>query len=241
MEKVQMSLVKIEEQLSDDRPIKETSSIMDIKYLGNVKKKAEGLLKKINNMNMYEREGDYDRLYEYSRRVVASSQELTQMIRAVPIRYGDRNAYRNLKQDLSGSADTSMVKFVFLEEDVLQITLKELLPRRYNSGKIYENLDYIRCSYIESFRCFFMDKHIAYNDRVVILIKNYFTSEAALVDDDNFDAKIITDMIAQYVLIDDNPSRCMKVYDYGIGESSHTEITVFPMNKWMRYIEMPFC
>lgn len=214
---------------------------VDHQLLDNIIKKCSQVIKKVSKLKDYESLGDFENLYLNSRRVVSDCENLVQMTRTIPINFGDSNGYKNLKEDLIKSGEEEgKVQISLLESDVINIVLPDLLPRRLQNGKIFENLDYIRCQYIEAFRHYFQNKRIEYSERVVIYFKNYFTSEKNMIDDDNFDAKIITDIIAQYVLIDDNPKRCMKIFDYGIGEKRRTEIMIFPYSKIMNYIDIPF-
>lgn len=219
----------------------ESNRFVDLMLLDKILKKCELIIKKINNLKSYEESGDFENLYLNSRRVVSDCENLVQMTRRIPINYGDSNGYLNLKEDLKQTGtENSKVKISMPEKDVIHIVLQDLLPRRMQNGKIFENLDYIRCQYVEAFRHYFLHKKIEYNERVVIYFKNFFTSEKAMIDDDNFDSKIITDVIAQYVLIDDNPKRCIKIFDYGISEESRTEILVFPYSKLIHYLDLPF-
>lgn len=215
---------------------------VDINLIDSCIQKAELIIKKLQKINLYKDAKDFENLFKSSRRAVVDSEDLTQLIRTIPINFGDKDGYHNLKKDLAGNTGKGETKVTIsiMNDQTIYIVLKDLLPRRLNNQKIYENLDYIRCTYIEAFREFFQDKHIIYDERVVILFKHFYTSETGLVDDDNFDYKIITDIIAEYILVDDNPKRCMKVFDYGIAEERHTEITIFPIHEWLKYIEMPF-
>lgn len=206
-----------------------------IKLAGRVQKGLQAL----NDISDQAGEDFFKKTWE----IVGQSERLTQQIRSIPIEYGQNNAYQLLKEHLSGS-DVSKIDFEQMEHNALRIILPELAPRRFNPRKhdeqFLENIDYIRSSYAEQFRNFFSGKKIFYKERVVILYKNYFESADRMIDDDNFNYKLLTDMIAEYILHDDNPKYCMKVFDYGIAEDNHTEILIFPVTEWTKYIEIPF-
>ncbi len=234
--KVKDSIVEEYQKQKCEVNCREFSSI-----LPNIDKKYRRVGRKLEKMKEFEEKREFEDLCQYSKELIRECENLTQQVRMIPIEYGSNDAIKQIKDHLLDSNEKDRrVKISMPKEDVILIKLNELLPRRQQNGKIFENLDYLRCIYLESFKKFFSDKHIIYRERVVILFKNFFPEESSMIDDDNFDTKIITDMIAEYVLIDDNPKRCMKIFDYGISNDKHTEIIIFPLSRWHEFIEMPF-
>lgn len=212
---------------------------IDTSLINDAVSDCHNLLNLLLKIEEKEKIKDYKSLVEYNKKAIRLSERMTQAIRQIPINYGQRgeSMYLNGNFDLLPE-DAKAVK-LFLEEDVLKIVLSDLLPKRQD-GKSFENRDYFRFLYTQAFHSFFRDKEIFFNERVVILFKNFFLKDKDMIDDDNFDTKIITDLIATYVLTDDNPKRCMKVFDYGIADTRHTEVYIFPLSKWNQFIDMPF-
>ena len=218
--------------------------MIDRTLIPNCIKLSSNIHKGLQELNGIEDQTNKE-FFDKTWKIVGQSEKLTQQIRSIPIEYGQNDAYNILKEHLSGADDSSCrIDFFQLEKNAIKIVLPELAPRRFNPRKhdehFLENLDYIRSSYMEQFKKFFNEKRIFYRGRVVIQYKNYFESPDRIIDDDNFNYKLLTDMIAEYILHDDNPKCCMKVFDYGIAKFNHTEIMIFPITEWTRYIEMPF-
>lgn len=188
-------------------------------------------------------------LYQKVGQCTKLSSDLTQGVRKLLISFGDPRGYEVLRGTFNPGEEvgeeSERIQFEELQPQGMKIILPRLLPKRINykdiRHKTIENLDYIRCSYVEAFSNYFADKNFTFQDRVVIYFKHIYSSDKYMKDDDNFDYKIITDMITQYVLVDDNPKYCTKVIDYGYGEQNHTEISIFPIHDWVHHIEMPFC
>lgn len=191
-------------------------------------------------------EKKFDDLYTLIGQSIKKSTDLCQNILNLSVSYGDPDGLKKLKRGATGegSADSEKIQFVIMQTG-LKIILPELLQYRISYNGIRksmgENLDFIRYKYVPQFEHFFNDKKIRFDERVVILYKHYYQTERLVKDDDNFDYKIITDLISEYVLVDDSPKYCMKVYDYEVGAvKNHTEITIFPCSEWLNFIELPF-
>lgn len=162
---------------------------------------------------------------------IKTAEELVHKLKALPINFGiDSTIIRNVTH----LCNTDLLHIEKTEEDTYRIVFKDLLPRRMKNGNMTENMDYLRNHYFTAFENFFGSRYDfrKYTERVVIIYKNYFSEVNGIMDDDNFDIKIITDFIAQYMLIDDNPVRCMKVFDYGMDKNKHSEITVMPEKRY---------
>lgn len=193
-------------------------------------------------------EKNYDQFYKRIGQCVKKSSDLCQKIRGLMVEYGDPQGYKTLKSQIAHGQEPvpedQKIQFMELKPEGIKIILPDLLPSRINYKNIkeraVENIDYVRCNYIGAFSEYFADKNYTFQDRVVIMIKHFYVSESAIKDDDNYDYKIITDMIAEYVLVDDSPKYCTKVYDYAIGDRNHTEISIFPVHDWLQHMELPF-
>lgn len=209
-------------------------------------------LQKVHNLFEHK---EFEEMYGAAEQCVKKSTDLCQMIRSLLISFGDPDGYGRLKNEnirenseesrgVEEAAASSAIQFEELGDAGIKIILPDLLPKRINyknvRNKTVENLDYIRYGYLGAFSQYFDDKHYTFDNRVVILYKHIYASEKFIRDDDNFDYKIITDLIAEYVLVDDSPKYCMKIFDYGMGETNHSEISIFPVHEWLNYVEVPF-
>lgn len=201
----------------------EDRNLVNESYLDEIIQLSERLHRELLKLQEYEKDKKLEKLFMQSRRVVVKSEALTQKIRGIPIEYGDADAYKNLKYDLAAKA--SDIGF-FYEDGVLQIILPELVPKRWKSGEIFENLDYIRCSYREAFREYFSKQDIFFHEQILLEITHVYTKEEEVLDHDNLDTKIITDLIAEFVLVDDDPRHCKYLIDYRIGERKHSEFKI---------------
>lgn len=122
----------------------------------------------------------------------------------------------------------------FQEKDHLHIEFPDLLPKRLDPKAAYTYKD-LEAMYSPSFeRSFKSNKHKIYGEKVIIVYTHFFSSEKEYIDHDNFETKIITDLIASYVLFDDSPKHCAILFDYKLGDKRHTEVDVYPMKSYIK-------
>jgi len=233
-QKVEMNQFQ-EEKISDEQ---RRQQFCDLQLIEESSKKAKSLCLLLQQLEELEKNQEWERFCQKAQKTIRASESLTQHIRAIPSNFGKQDIKQYLSEQFLPEED--YITFSFPEEDVIHIKLKELLPRRLDSGKVMDNMDYVRYQYSYAFHKNLSCLKTEYQERVVILFRNFFLSETDMIDDDNFETKFLTDCIATYVLTDDNPKRCMKVYDYGISNHRHSEILIFPISKWFLYMEMPF-
>lgn len=230
--------IDIKNNLSD---LEMKEQFIDLGFTEHIKNKLLKLITLVEQIEELFKKKDYDKIIENNRKMIYTSEEITQMIRQIPSNVGIKDNYSHLNEmNIKYSLEPDEVTFEVLEKDVIHITLKDLLPRRADDNKKHENRDYIRYKYTKAFHVFSKSNFIEYKERVIVLFKNYFVSMDDMVDYDNLDPKIIMDIITTYFLIDDNPQRYIKIEDYGIHEKRHSEIYIIPLHKWLNYIELPF-
>ena len=127
-----------------------------------------------------------------------------------------------------------------LDGERLHIVFPTLLPKRIerqNNQAVYTNAD-IRQMYEPAFSNFFSEnKHVIYSKKAVIIYTHFFSSEKEFRDHDNFETKIITDLITANLFYDDSPKHCAIFMDYKMGEYSHTEVDVIPFTELKSFIE----
>lgn len=163
---------------------------------------------------------------------------VAQKIRSIPVEYGEINGNKKLHTYFN-SGEKANLNFEQIDSSCIHIVLPELIPRRYNPrqhGEYFlEDIEHFKCIYMENFKNYFIENPMFYRERVVLLYKNYYTSSEKVCDDDNYNFKLLTDIIAEVLLVDDNQKCCMKIYDYGIAEKAHTEVYIFPTSKINQY------
>lgn len=193
-------------------------------------KKIESLLPKIKNAV------DSNNWEKFSNDLIScikAAEVMVQKMKTLPIYFGIDKAVMNSASYLK---ETELLK-IEQHDDMFKIVFRDLLPRRMKNGNVSENLDYLRNHYYTAFENFFSEKRgfCKYTERVVLIYKNYYANSKEVIDDDNFDIKLITDFISQYMLIDDNPVRCMKLFDYGYSDKKHSEIWIYPVSSMKNY------
>lgn len=128
-------------------------------------------------------------------------------------------------------------KLVFSRDNGhLHIIFPSLLPRRIKKDSPLSHAD-IKQMYEPAFRKYFSDgKYRIYSQKAVIIYTHYFESQKDFVDHDNFETKVITDLITSWLLLDDSPKFCSIFMDYKIGEKCHTEVDVIPFSELKDFI-----
>lgn len=215
---------------------------VDINLIDHISKKLKIIEKELLNIKQMQQSKEYENILERNSKMIYLCEETIQLMRKIPDNLGikNNNSKLNHYDNIKFSLEPEEVVLKIEDEDVIHIILKDLLPRRADDNKKHENRDYIRYKYTKAFHVFSKNNTIHYKDRVIVLIKNYFTSNEDMVDYDNIDSKIIMDCISTYFLKDDNPKTHIKVEDYGISKYRHSEIFIIPLIKWYDYLDLPF-
>ena len=141
---------------------------------------------------------------------------------------------------LNELVDEIAVKLEFIEEkEHLKIVFPDLLPKRlqYDNNKNLNKQD-IRNMYQRSFLEYARKpEKIRFKERVAIIYNFYFESDREIKDYDNFETKVVTDLIASSIIGEDSPRECIILFNYGIGEKSHTEIDIIPERILPEYLK----
>lgn len=179
-----------------------------------------------------EKEKDFNSIYERCDKISVMAAKNVQRIRKLPVEFGSKEGYAHVRKEL---AETANIKFEYFDYHVLHIILPDLIPLRprLNQGnyalKNNVDFDYIRSSYSDAFlQEFRKGKFRTYSQKVVIFYVNYYKRNEMIRDHDNLDSKIITDIITQHLLIDDDPTCVSTFMDFSYGKFDHTEAYVIP-------------
>lgn len=119
-------------------------------------------------------------------------------------------------------------------EDRLKIVFPSLLPKRINYASEKNLLRYneMRAMYAPAFIKFGKERKFkGFKDKVIIKYTHFYESDRQIRDYDNYETKIITDLITPLVIVDDSPRECTIMSAYKMGDKSHTEVEVIPMTE----------
>ncbi len=185
--------------------------------------------------------GNASRLRYNSLKALVAGEEAVRGFRAVvePVLMSGRKD-EDIDFDISSVSNADYLMFEQYEDTII-IIMPDLLP--YKNGERKEDRNYLREKYVASFTKFVNENQIPrYKERVVIIYTNYFISSdvSRIKDDDNLDSKMMTDVINMFLLHDDNPTRCSKIFRYEISSYRHTEIIITPLSKVIDYLDIPF-
>lgn len=172
-------------------------------------------------------------------------EKLCMKVRIIPNKYGSQAPYDVLVNkseledlDLDSAIEENRLQFYY-NNRTIKVVLPSLLPRKekhdYANKKTryFSNPDLDRIVYYNSFRKEYEeDNLIPYTERVVLCFTHYFNDDKNIVDAENLNSKIITDVIALFLLKDDSLKYCSVFHTYEIGEHVHTEIEIIPYSKF---------
>ena len=119
----------------------------------------------------------------------------------------------------------------------LHIVFPDLLPRRISDRSPVDR-EHIRRMYYPSFKEYFSNNgSVIYFQKAVIIYTHFFDSPDKMVDHENFETKVVTDILTSYLFKDDSPKHCAILMDYKIGEKSHTEVDVLPFKQMKDFLK----
>lgn len=229
---------------SDDeeyQKIKQHEDISDyyIKTVENAEKKFHSIENGFGMIKTYVQKKDYDE--SYNRCITLSNRllRLAQDLRVLPTKFGCSNELTQI----AVADDKYNIEFNYLDKGILHIVLPDVLPHRLkiNDDKHIAMQDYSynkQRMYNAFAKEFERGKFKVYDDTSVVLYYlNVFKDPRFMIDVDNIDTKIITDIISAYMLIDDNPFWCKQFVDAKVGEYDHTEVYIVPTKHFVDFLK----
>lgn len=184
--------------------------------------------------------GNLDYLYVNCPILAKKMSKTATLTGMIPAEFG----IKEKKEYISRVAATKKSIQVTQTEDELHIILPELLPHRpqYDSstGKIryFYDVDKWRTDYYSALSAEFMrGKYRLMDVKACMIFLNHVRgSESA--DVDNFEYKVITDLVTLFVLVDDS-HRCLSQYmDVVEDDENYTEIIVCPLKRIGDYLDI---
>lgn len=170
----------------------------------------------------YER-GNMEGAYEAAMKLEESSEKLTLLTRTLPVYTGNQRAFADIDRVL---AESIPMEIGFTIENWFSVRIPLLLPKK-ESG----SANYIRSFLYPAMQDFFKEKDsIRYQDCVLIYRHVYDEQrpERRMRDHDNIEVNMVTDIVALYVMQDDEPDVCSHYYCSAKGDKERTEVYVVP-------------
>lgn len=208
-----------------------------------IEKKYGGLIKDFEHIKLLLTDKEFDEAYESCSKLGISLDRLSTRVKMYPFEIGEKSSNKKIK--LKGAAKGKILTFD-RTNDYLRILMPEILPRKQQfdveSGKMnyYYDIDSFKATYHKQFYEEFINgKYRIFSEKVSICYIMHISKDMALSmgDTDNYDTKVMTDIISTYLLHDDDFLCCNYFVDIVIDKSvnssdkAFTEIIVCPADR----------
>ncbi len=184
--------------------------------------------------------GEMSFLYENCPEIAKQLTRTATRIGMIPAEYGikEKNAY------ISRIATEKKQVQVTQTKEELHIILPELLPHRPQFDSTTRQMRYLydvdkwRSDYYSALSAEFMrGKYRMMDEKACMIFFNHVKGNEA-ADVDNFEYKIITDLITLFVLVDDSHRNLCQYMDVVEDEDNYTEIIVCPLKRMGDYLDL---
>ena len=213
-------------------------AIEKFEYIESLYQKKRGMFSKIEALLKEKALDDvYDKCYD----LAASIDRLSTRIKTFPFEIGEKSSNKKIRLD---KLTDERKKLIFSrEEGYLKITLPEMLPHKqqYDSRsqkmKYYYDIDSWKATYYNQFlKEFENGKYRIFSEKVSICYIMHISpsKKRGVADADNYDTKVMTDIITTFLLPDDNFLCCNYMVDIVIDEKCididdcYTDIIICP-------------
>lgn len=169
--------------------------------------------------------------YKQALKLEELSEETVLLTRVLPAYTGASNAMVEVDKIVS---NTIPVEIGFTAEGWFSVRIPALLPKKASGSA-----DYIRSYLYPAMRRFCEGKPpVRFKDCVIVYRHVYDKSrpEREMRDHDNIEINMVTDIIAMYMLPDDNPAVCSHYYCSAAGCEDRTEVFVIPKREFSRWM-----
>ncbi len=122
--------------------------------------------------------------------------------------------------------ETALVEVGFTKEGWFRLSIPALLPRKEKG-----NPEYIRSLIYPAMLDYFKDKTIQkFQNCTLVYLHTYNKTRPRREwrDHDNIEINAVSDIVALFVMVDDNPHVCEHYYASKSGEKNRTEVFVLP-------------
>jgi len=202
-----------------------------IKTLDKVETKLHRMKELVEAIRWFYDNDNLPESYKQALKLEELSEEAVLLTRVLPAYTGAVNAMVEVDKIVS---NTIPVKIGFTAEGWFSVRIPALLPKKASGSA-----DYIRSYLYPAMRRFFEGKPpVRFKDCVIVYRHVYDQSrpEREMRDHDNIEINMVTDIIAMYVLPDDNPAVCSHYYCSAAGCEDRTEVYVIPKHEFPRWM-----
>lgn len=202
-----------------------------IKTLDKVETKLQRMKEQAEAIRWFYDNDNLPESYKQALKLEELSEEAVLLTRILPAYTGAVNAMVEVDKIVS---NTIPVKIGFTAEGWFSVRIPALLPKKASGSA-----DYIRSYLYPAMRRFFEGKPpVRFKDCVIVYRHVYDQSrpEREMRDHDNIEINMVTDIIAMYVLPDDNPAVCSHYYCSAAGCEDRTEVYVIPKHEFSRWM-----
>lgn len=213
------------------RRLRTKSETTYIKTLDKVETKLQRMKEQVEAIRWFYDNDNLLESYKQALKLEELSEETVLLTRVLPAYTGAANAMVEVDKIVS---NTIPVKIGFTAEGWFSIRIPALLPK-----KALGSADYIRSYLYPAMRRFCEGKPpVRFKDCVIVYRHVYDKSrpEREMRDHDNIEINMVTDIIAMYMLPDDNPAVCSHYYCSAAGCEDHTEVLVIPKREFSRWM-----
>ncbi len=196
--------------------------------------KTNKTLEKLNiaydNLMYYENVGDEDKIFQEKQTLVRLAEKFTLQVRDLVTVSESKKDYEIVTKAIK---DTSKVEVGFTEEGWFRLSIPALLPRK---GK--GNVDYVRSLIYPAMERFFNGRSIEkFRNCTIIYLHTYDKDRPKREwrDHDNIEINAVTDIVALFAMVDDNPHVCEHYYASQEGLENRTEVFVLPKRDLERF------
>ena len=213
------------------RRLQTKSETAYIKTLDKVETKLQRMKEQAKAIRWFYDNDNLPESYKQALKLEELSEETVLLTRVLPAYTGAVNAMVAVDKIVS---DTIPVKIGFTAEGWFSVRIPALLPKKASGSA-----DYIRSYLYPAMRRFFEGKPpVRFKDCVIVYRHVYDKSrpEREMRDHDNIEINMVTDIIAMYVLPDDNPAVCSHYYCSATGCEDRTEVYVIPKHEFPRWM-----
>lgn len=194
-----------------------------IKVLDKVELSKRNLESQIEYIRHFYQESNLQAAYDASLRLEEIAEKLALYTRSLPAYTGRPHAEKDVEKIMSNCIP---VEIGFTAEGWFSLRIPSLLPKK-SSG----SADYVRSFLYPVMREFFGEKSpIRYKDCVLVYRHVYDRTrpERQKRDHDNIEVNMVSDILAMYVLPDDNPAVCSHYYCSVEASDDRTEVYIVP-------------
>ena len=199
--------------------------------LGKIQSKIVSLSKRVKETQLLYERGDLLQAYGSTLRLEELSEKMVLLTRTLPAFTGNPQAAHDVETLISKAVKTEIA---FTPQGWFSVKIPALFPKK-GSG----SADYIRSFLFPAMRDFFVDRTPVRYDDCILIFRHVYDKERGgrrKLDHDNIEINMATDIVAMYVLPDDNPNVCSVFQTSAEGDADRTEIYVVPRGEFPAWL-----